>query len=134
PCSASVTGARGLNQSLAVSYSNNTNAVTSPASASIPDHTKPRGHTCSKTFSIAKASSTTTLTCPTSVPYDGSALTPCSASVTGEVGRASWRAGGYVNDANAGAATASAGFAEDANHTGSRDANNFTIATGISAI
>ena len=74
PCSASATGAGGLNQALTVTYSNNTAAGTATASASYAGDANHNGSSDSKTFTIAGASSTTTVSCPgTSIPYDGSA-------------------------------------------------------------
>ena len=56
-----------------------------------PAVTNPKFNTSSdstKTLTINKASSTTTVTCPMSVTYTGAALTPCSVTVTGPGGRA----------------------------------------------
>src|SRR5205807_281826 len=83
PCTASVTGVGGLNQSLTVSYLNNTNVGTATASASFTGDANHTGSSDSKTFTIAQASSTTTVSCPASVTYTGAAQTPCPASVTG---------------------------------------------------
>jgi hypothetical protein len=62
--------------------------------------------------SIAKASSTTDVTC-TAGPfvYTGSAYTPCSVSVTGAGGLSNTPAPVYANNVNAGTATASYTFA-----------------------
>jgi hypothetical protein len=78
--------------------------------------------------SIAKAASTTTVTCPASVTYNGSAQTPCSATVTGP-GLSLTPTPTYANNTNAGVNTASASytFTGDANHNGSTDSKNFTI-------
>ncbi|HUF02732.1 MAG TPA: kelch repeat-containing protein [Aridibacter sp.] len=77
---------------------------------------------------IGKADSTTVLTCPASVTYDGTAQEPCSATVTGNGGLNEAVAVSYSDNTNAGTAGASATFAETAAHLGSTDNKNFTIA------
>ena len=83
------------------------------------------------TLVIGLATSSVTLTCPTSVIYTGSALTPCTASATG--------AGGlnvtnltvtYSNNTNPGVATATASYGPDANHTASSNSADFSISSG----
>jgi hypothetical protein len=76
---------------------------------------------------IDKASSTVTVTCPTSVTYTGSAKTPCSATVTGAGGLSESVTVSYSDNTNAGPATASASYAGDANHSGDSDSTGFTI-------
>jgi hypothetical protein len=61
PCSATVTGAGGLNQSLLVNYSSNTNAGTANASASYPGDANHTGSTGSATFAITQALTATAL-------------------------------------------------------------------------
>ena len=80
-----------------------------------------------QSFTIAKASSTTVVSCPTSVTYDGTAKTPCTATVTGAGGLSQSPAAGYSANTNAGTVTASASFAGDPNHTASSDSKTFTI-------
>ena len=131
PCTAKVTGP-GLNQTLTVTYLNNTNAGTGTANASYPGDAGHAAATASKTFTIAKAPSTTVTTCPSSATYTGATLTPCTAQVTG--------AGGlnqavspvtYTNNTNVGTATANASFAGDANHLASTAmAKTFSITKG----
>ncbi len=127
PCSASVTGAGGLNQAVTVTYLNNTNAGTATANASYAGDANHTGSSDSDTFTIDPASSTTTVTCPASITYSGAALTPCSASVTGAGGLNQAVTVTYLNNTNAGTATANASYAGDANHTGSSDSDTFTI-------
>src|SRR5436190_8747620 len=127
PCSVAVTGAGGLNQSASVSYSNNTAAGTATANASYAGDTNHSGSSDSKTFTIAKASSTTTVSCPSGVAYDGSAKTPCTATVTGAGGLSQALTVNYSNNTGAGTAGASASFAGDANHDPSSDSKTFTI-------
>jgi len=76
---------------------------------------------------IAAAPSTTTVSCGASVTYNGAAQMPCSATATGAGGLSQTLTVSYVNNINAGTATASATFAGDANHTGSGSSANFTI-------
>jgi hypothetical protein len=133
PCSASATGAGGLNQALTVNYSNNTAAGTATASASYGGDANHNGSSDSNTFTIATAPSTTTVSCPgASIPYDGSAKTPCTATVTGAGGLNQTLTVGYSNNTDAGTATASAVYAGDANHGGSSDSKTFTIAKAAS--
>ena len=125
PCTASVTGP-GLNESLTVNYTDNMNAGTATASASYAESVNYLGSTDSKNFTIEKAGSVTSVTCPASVTYNGAAQTPCTATVTGVGGLNQALTVNYTNNINAGTATASATFAGDANHNGSNDSKNFT--------
>ena len=128
PCSASATGAGGLNQSLAVSYGNNINAGTATASATFAGDANHTGSSGSTSFRIDKASSTTTVSCPSGpFVYNGSAQTPCSANVTGAGGLEQSLTVDYGDNLHAGTATASASFAGGANHTHSSDSTSFTI-------
>src|SRR5204863_218933 len=87
PCSAKATGAGGLNQPLAVSYSGNVHAGTATASASYAGDADHTGNTDSTSFAIDKAGSTATVTCPTADQvYTGSAIEPCSAKAIGAGG------------------------------------------------
>jgi hypothetical protein len=79
------------------------------------------------TFFITPAASTTTVTCPASVTYNGGAQTPCVASVTGTGGLSKPLVVSYSNNINAGTATATASYS-DGNHTGSSDSKTFSIA------
>src|SRR6185369_5585540 len=68
---------------------------------------------------IGKAPSTTTINCPASVTYTGSAQTPCTATATGTGGLNASVTVVYGNNTNAGTATADATYAGDATHNGS---------------
>jgi hypothetical protein len=127
PCTANVTGAGALNQALTPSYANNINAGTATASATYAGDANHNGSNDSKNFTIDKAASVTTVTCPTNVTYSGSAQEPCAATVTGAGGLNQSLNVSYSNNLNAGTATASASFGGDANHTNSSDSKNFTI-------
>jgi hypothetical protein len=84
----------------------------------------------SASFTIDKASSTTTVTCPASVIYSGSAQTPCSAAATGAGALNQALTVDYTNNTNPGTATASAAFAGDANHHTSHASTTFGIGYG----
>jgi hypothetical protein len=82
----------------------------------------------SKGFTIDKSASTTTVVCPVAAqPYTGSSLTPCTASVSGAGGLSQVLTIAYANNTDAGTATASAGYAGDANHQPSSSSATFTI-------
>jgi hypothetical protein len=128
PCTANVTGAGGLNESLTVSYLNNVNAGTATASASYAESANYLGSSDSENFTIDKAPTTTTVTCGAGpFVYNGAAHEPCTASVTGAGGLNEALTVSYLNNVNAGTATASASYAETANYYGSNDSENFTI-------
>ena len=74
PCTASATGAGGLNQTLTVSYANNTNAGTATASATYSGDANHNGSDGTKNFTVAKANATIVVT-PYSVIYNGVAHT-----------------------------------------------------------
>ncbi len=127
PCSATVTGP-GLSQAVEVTYSNNINAGTATASATYAESANYKASSDSKTFTIDKAGSTTTVTCPAGpFTYNGAAQTPCSASATGAGGLNQTLTVTYSNNTNAGTANASAAFDGDANHKPSSDSKEFTI-------
>ncbi len=71
------------------------------------------------TDAISQASSWTTITCPASVVYNGSAQTPCTATATGAGSLSASVSVTYASNANVGTATANATYAGDSNHTGS---------------
>jgi len=76
----------------------------------------------SDTLVIGKAASTVTVSCPATVQtYSGSALEPCSATVTG-ANLSLTPTPTYTNNVNAGTATASYSFAGDANNPATRRA------------
>jgi hypothetical protein len=127
PCTAAATGAGGLNQGLTPTYASNTNVGTASASASFAGDANHTGSSDTKTFEISKAASVTTVSCPASVTYTGSPLTPCTAAATGAGGLSQALTPTYTNNTGAGTASASATFAGDANHTGSSDTKSFTI-------
>jgi hypothetical protein len=128
PCTALVTGAGGLNQTLSVSYTGNVNAGTASATATFAGDTDHTSSTNSVNFSIAVAPSVVAVTCPATVPYNGVAQTPCSATVTGVGGLNATLPVTYSPiTAGPGAVTASATFAGDSNHSGNSGSGGFTI-------
>src|SRR5205809_170762 len=129
PCTAAATGPGGLNVAVTpVTYTSNTNVGTASASATYGGDANHLGSTGTGSFSISQATSTTTVSCPAG-PYtfDGTAHTPCSATVTGAGGLSLAPTPSYSGNTNAGTATASHTFPGDANHTGSSDSKTFTI-------
>ena len=132
PCSAKATGAGGLDVALTVLYEENTDAGTATATASYTGDANHEGSSADATFTVVPAASITTVTCPASVTYTGSALTPCTASVTGVGGLDESLEPTYSENMNAGTATASADFKGDANHLGSTDSKKFAIAKATS--
>src|SRR5665213_3234992 len=83
--------------------------------------------TASATLIIDIATSSVTLTCPSSVPYNGTAQTPCTATATGSGGLNQTLTVNYTSNTNVGTVTASASYAGDTNHTGSSNTVTFAI-------
>src|SRR5213593_3563036 len=138
PCTAAATGPGGLNVAVTpVTYTSNTNVGTASASATYGGDANHLGSTGTGSFSISQAASTTTVSCPVGpYTYDGTAHTPCSATVTGAGGLSLAPTPSYSGNTNAGTATASYTFSGDANHTGSSDSKTFDItkAASVTAI
>jgi len=89
----------------------------------------------SRSFTIGKAGSTVTLTCPgTPQTFTGSAITPCTASYAGVGGLSGLLTPTYANNMNVGTASASATYAGDANHIGSDSAASFEIGKAGSTV
>ena len=127
PCSATVTGAGDLNKGLEVSYTDNVNAGTATATASFAGDNNHKAATKSTTFDIAKASSTVAISCPDSVWFTGSEITPCSATVTGAALNQAVPVS-YSANKLAGTATAWASYDGDDNHTAATPVSKtFTI-------
>jgi hypothetical protein len=125
PCSVTVTGAN-LSLTPGASYINNTDVGTATASYAYAGDSNHEGSGDSKNFQITRASTTTTVNCPTSETYTGAALTPCSVTVTGANLNLTPGAS-YANNINVGTATASYTYAGDSNHEGSSDSKTFQI-------
>ncbi len=128
PCTAKVTGAGNLDLAMAVTYAGNINAGTATASASYAETANYLASSDSKNFTIAKAPTTSAVTCSAGpFTYTGAAIEPCTAQVTGTGGLDLALAVTYADNVNAGTAAASAGYAETANYLASSDSKNFTI-------
>ena len=82
PCTAGVAGP-GLSQSLTPNYSNNANVGTATVTASYAGGGNYLASGASASFQITAATTTASVSCPTSVTYTGGALTPCMGSVAG---------------------------------------------------
>jgi hypothetical protein len=80
---------------------------------------------------INKATSTTTIACPSNVTYTGLALTPCTATVAGVGGLNQPVNVTYLNNTNPGTGTANASYSGDANHQVSSDTKTFAITYGL---
>src|SRR3989449_75863 len=136
---AMVTGVGGLNQSVTVNYAGASPTSYGPSTTAPTDAGTYRlratfagddnhlGSQDAQTMTIARASSTTAVSCPAGpYTYTGAAQMPCSAMVTG-ASLSLTPTPSYANSTDAGTATASYTFAGDANHTGSSDSKTFTI-------
>lgn len=131
PCTASVSGVGGLSQALAIAYTPGAphNAGAYTASASFAGDVNHSGSSNSGTVQVTRAVSVTTVSCPASVAYNGSDQIPCTASVSGAGGLSQALAVTYASGTphNAGAYTASAGYAGDVNHFTSSGTAGFSI-------
>lgn len=131
PCTARATGAGGLDESLTVTYTNNTDAGHASASATYAGDANHTGSTGGGGFTIGKAPSTTVLTFdPGPYVYRGTAFT-ATASVTGVGGlnapvNVSY-SGDCTNVTAASGCVATANYAGDANHDASGDSKSITI-------
>ncbi|MBK8782301.1 MAG: sortase [Anaerolineales bacterium] len=138
PCTAEATGVgmSPVDVTASLIYSNNTNAGAATANASWAGDINHTGNSGLGGFTIGQAASTVTVTCPVSVLFTGSAQTPCTAEATG-VGMSPVDVTAsliYSNNTNAGAATASASWAGDINHTGNNGLGGFTIGQAASTV
>ena len=131
PCSAAVSGAGGLQQTLTVNYTGNTNAGPAHAAASFAGDTNHQASADEKTFTITRAASVTKLTCQASAIYTGSPVSPCSARVTGAGGLNADVPVNYAKNITPGMAEASATFGGDSNHLSSSDSATFVIGFNV---
>lgn len=138
PCTAEATGIgmTPVDITASIVYSNNTNIGVATADASWPGDINHTSNTGSGSFVIGQATSTVTVSCPVSVAYTGTALTPCTAEATGagltpvDVTASLV----YSNNINVGVATADASWAGDASHTGNTGTNTFDITPATQGI
>src|SRR5204862_46614 len=134
PCTAKATGVGGLSADLTVSYSQNTNAGTATAAATYGGDANHTGSSDSKTFTIDKADSTVTVSCPDSRTFTGQAIEPCTASVSGVGGLNQPLSVDYTHNTNAGTASANASYGGDGNHTASTGSGSFKIDKASSSV
>jgi len=127
PCTATYSTADGLSGTLTVSYTDNTDAGVASASATYVGDDAHEGSTGRGSFTIGKATSTTAVSCPASVPYTGMPQTPCTATYSTSDGLSGSLSVSYTNNTNAGVAGASATYHGDDNHEGSTGAASFAI-------
>ncbi|MGN6532044.1 MAG: T9SS type A sorting domain-containing protein [Ginsengibacter sp.] len=128
PASVSVTGAGGLSLTPDAVYENNINAGTAKASYTYAGDENHEASQDSKTFTIDKASSVTTVTINGGpFTYTGSGITPASVSVTGAGGLSLTPDAVYENNINAGTAKASYTYAGDENHEASQGSKDYVI-------
>ena len=132
PCTVSVTGAGGLSLSPTPIYTLNTDVGTATASYTFAGDANHTGSSDSDHLRHHRPRSTTVVTCPASVVYDGSAQTPCTVSVTGAGGLSLSPTPIYTLNTDVGTATADYTYAGDANHTGSSDSTTFDITQATS--
>ncbi|WP_020145811.1 PxKF domain-containing protein, partial [Terracoccus sp. 273MFTsu3.1] len=136
PCTAKVTSPAGLDLALDVDYAaTNVDAGAARAYAGYEGDLNHEGSTDSKTFTIAKAATTTVVTC-TAGPftYTGAAYTPCSAKVSGPAGLDQTLPVTYANNVHAGTATGSASYAASTNYLASNDSKTYTIGKATPAV
>ena len=134
PCTANVTGPGGLDKPLTLSYTENTYVGTATASAAYAGDGNHEGSDDAGQFTIEKASSLIGLSCTPGAVYTGSALTPCTATVSG-AGLASFTVPvAYSDNTGAGTAGISATWIGDANHTGTTVGGTFQIAKAPSTV
>ncbi|HYV98430.1 MAG TPA: hypothetical protein VE967_13295 [Gemmatimonadaceae bacterium] len=126
PCSATAT-APGLSTTATVTYQNNTDVGTATANGSYPAGGNYLLGTGSKTFAITAAPTSISFNCPASVPYTGTARTPCTASVSGLNNFSAPVTPTYSNNVNAGTANVYGAFTAAGNYQGSTGSTTFQI-------
>jgi hypothetical protein len=133
-CTAAVTGA-GLNAAVTpVTYTGNTNVGTANASATYAGDPNHSGSTGFGSFAITAAATTTTVSCPVSVTYTGSAIAVCTAAVTGAGLNQAVTPVTYTGNTNVGTANANATYAGDANHSGNTGTASFVITPAATTV
>jgi hypothetical protein len=122
----------GLNGGVTVTYTDNVNVGTATANATYPGDSNHESSSDSETFEITKATSTTTLICPASQQYTGSAIEPCTATYSTSDGLNGGVTVTYTDNVNVGTATANATYPGDSNHESSSDSETFEITKATS--
>ena len=139
PCTAQATGEgmSGVDVTASLIYADNTNVGAATATAGWAGDAN---HTASSPgtggFAITPAGSTVTVLCPASATYTGAAIALCTAQATGAGMSAVDVTASliYAANTNVGAATATAGWAGDANHTASAGTGGFAITPAGSTV
>jgi hypothetical protein len=135
PCTAEVTGVGGLKESVEVSYENNVDAGTATVTA---HYAGDRNHDASHangSFEIGKAAVEIEVTCSlTTITYNGTAHTPCSATVTGPAELSNGLDVNYSDNVNVGMVTASAHYAGSDNYLAGDGSATFEITKATSSI
>ena len=134
PCTATVTGDGGLNETTTVTYGNNISVGTATVTASFAANASYLASSASTTFTISKRATSIAFTCTANQVYTGSALTPCSATLTGSGGLVETATVTYGSNTNAGTATISASYAGAATYEASSGSGTFVIAKAPSSI
>jgi hypothetical protein len=125
PCNAVVTGLA-FGATVTLTYSSNLNVGAASVIATLPPGPNHGGATASGGFQITPAATTTTVTCPETVVYTGSPITPCSALTIGP-GLNELNTPTYSNNVGLGTAGASYTFEAGGNYLGSSDSQTFRI-------
>ena len=132
PCTATVTGAGGLNQSVSVTYVGNVDVGTAAVNAKYAGSANYLASSAVDTFTIAQAATTTVVTCaPGPFTVTGSAIEPCTAVVTGPGGLSQALPVVYANNVAVGTASATASYAGGASYLPSSDTEVFIIGTAV---
>jgi hypothetical protein len=124
PCTASVAGP-GLSQTLTPTYTANVNVGTATANAAYVGGGNYAGSSGSATLQITPAATTASVSCPVSVKYTGSSITPCTGSVTGP-GLSQSLTPTYGNNV-VGTATVTVNYAGGGNYQASTASTTFQI-------
>jgi hypothetical protein len=132
PCTATLKGPGMADTDVtgSIVFSNNTAVGTATASAHWDGNSNYLPADGQTTFQIVAAGSTVTIDCPASVAYTGSAITPCTATATGDGMDPVTLTGSeivYSNNLNAGTATVSASWGGSTTNGGNSSSTTFEI-------
>jgi hypothetical protein len=115
----------GLSQPITPTYASNVNVGTATASAAYLGGGNYQGSNGAANFQITPAATTSAVTCPASVTYTGSPVTPCTGSVTGP-GLSQSVTPTYVSNV-VGLATATVNFTGAGNYASSSASTTFRV-------
>ena len=128
PCTAATTGDGGFTATPTISYGANTSSGPVAVTATYAGDDTHEGSSDTTSFLIAKAGSTTTVTCEAGpFVYSDSPFTPCTATVIGAGGLSETLEVSYNGNTYAGTAGAEAFYGGDVNHEPSSGSATFTI-------